>query len=650
MNREFLRHYERELAYLYDHAEEFAQQYPGIAERLGGLSREAADPGITGLMEGSAFLTARVQMKLDSQFFEFTAELLEHLLPGLMSPTPSCALLETIPEYGDRNLAQGKHFPAGSYVDATYLERERNVSCRFRLATPLSIFPLHLKAAQYHSSAAALQALGLEVGPDTRAGLSLSIRHRASPLPRGKEKDADEGAPISLVEADTLPIYLSGTDIDTVALYEQIFAQCGAVWLRWQDEFETPHFMRLSPTQIDQVGFDDDELLAPQDTRQFPGFTLLRDFFAFPQKFGGFRLSGLRPLLQRIPVPEFDILFEFDKPVSRLQAAVKPSLFHLFAAPAANLFEHNCSRIPIRRNEHEHPVVPDRSRWIDYEVHHVQKVFAHYHGVRGKTPVYPIYRLPIENVRAEEALYFATRRLARRRTDQERKFGTTPEYMGSDVFLTLTEPTQADDERTVRELSVRAICSNRHLPAQLPIGETGADFVMVDDTRVAMRCISGPTPPRDSVVTLDRLSNEGSAHGSVLWRLINFLNFNHLGLSKRDGSDPANGLREVLALFGDLSDSVVERRIRGIVSVDTRPIVRRLRQSTGFNAARGIEITVTFDEKAFEGSGIMMWGAVLDRFFAQYSTINSFTETVVRSTTRGVVKRWPARTGLGQVL
>ena len=52
-----------------------------------------------------------------------------------------------------------------------------------------------------------------------------------------------------------------------------------------------------------------------------------------------------------------------------------------------------------------------------------------------------------------------------------------------------------------------------------------------------------------------------------------------------------------------------------------------------------------FDERAFEGNGIMVLGAVLDRFFAEYTSVNSFTETVIESQQRGLVKRWPPRVG-----
>ena len=74
-------------------------------------------------------------------------------------------------------------------------------------------------------------------------------------------------------------------------------------------------------------------------------------------------------------------------------------MFALYTVPVANLFEMNCSRVPVRRNEHEHHVVPDRSRTLDFEAHRILDVFAHYPGRKDKVPVFPLYSLPTENVR-----------------------------------------------------------------------------------------------------------------------------------------------------------------------------------------------------------------------------------------------------------
>ena len=118
MNRAFLEAYNRELALLYEGAKEFAEDFPGIAERLGGLTQDNLDPAVAGLLEGAAFMAARVQLKLDTEFETFTAEILDQLLPNFMAPTPSALLVQAEPVYADDELAAMligiSGFPAGS--------------------------------------------------------------------------------------------------------------------------------------------------------------------------------------------------------------------------------------------------------------------------------------------------------------------------------------------------------------------------------------------------------------------------------------------------------------------------------------------------------------------------------------------------------
>jgi type VI secretion system protein ImpG len=127
------------------------------------------------------------------------------------------------------------------------------------------------------------------------------------------------------------------------------------------------------------------------------------------------------------------------------------------------------------------------------------------------------------------------------------------------------------------------------------------------------------------------------------------LSLNHLGLVDRAGNG-ATALQETLTLFADLADSATDRKIRGVRGLSARPIVRRLRQAQGAAAARGLEITVVLEDKAFEGSGAFLLGAVLDRFLAEYVAINHFTQTVVRTPERGEIMHWPPRIGLRGVL
>ena len=177
---------------------------------------------------------------------------------------------------------------------------------------------------------------------------------------------------------------------------------------------------------------------------------------------------------------------------------------------------------------------------------------------------------------------------------------------------------------TAVELSLRALCSNRHLTEHLPVGESGADFRLLDDVTLDVICVAGPTPPREPVVSQLRTRSETAHQGTVAWRLINMLSMNHLGLVERGSGKNAAALREILSMFADLADSMTERKIRGIRSVDSRTVVRRIRERGGIGAGRGIEITVTLDEKAFEGSGAFLLGAILERFFCGILGAQSF--------------------------
>ena len=78
--------------------------------------------------------------------------------------------------------------------------------------------------------------------------------------------------------------------------------------------------------------------------------------------------------------------------------------------------------------------------------------------------------------------------------------------------------------------------------------------------------------------------------------------------------------------------------------------MRRVQAPGPIAFARGLEITVTFDETAFEGQGVFTLGAVLEQFFARHVALNSFSETVVATQQRKEIMRWPTQPGARQIL
>jgi type VI secretion system protein ImpG len=633
---------------LREQAGEFAQDYPGVAERLGGLIGDRVDPMIGGLLEGAAFLAARVQLKLKHEFSDFTTNLLDQLVPQYLAPTPSFLLVQTEPKFGDPALREGRRIAGGSYFDATYRELERNVACRFRLAAPIVQWPFEVAKAEYFASVGPLQALMPSVTVDAAAGLRLQLRVRSAPRLEDEPDDqAAQAKPelgFSACRVKELRFHLLGAENDAVAMYEQLFAHCRGVYFRVLDAFGDPLLARGDVGMLSQIGFDESEAVIPNDKRVFRGFDILRDYLMFPRRFLGFDLTGLAAIAPRLQAKTVDVIFLFDAANPRLATAARADMFALYAAPAVNLFEKSLDRVSVKSNQHEYPLIADRSRLLDFEVNRIVNVFAHIAGVNQKMVVEPLYSAVA--ARSATGLSYVARRLPRRSTSEEKKYGRRSDYVGTDVFLSLGERSDPDELNRVAELSVQALCTNRHLTEHLPVGEGGADFRLLDDTDVELRCVAGPTRPREPAMTPMAGKIEGATTGDVAWRLINMLSLNHLGLVERAAGRGATALRETLSLFVDLADSATERKIKGVRELDARPVIRRVRQPQGAAAARGVEITLTLDEKAFEGSGAFLIGAALDRFFAEYVAINHFTQTVVRTNERGEIMRWPPRLGL----
>ncbi len=97
MSDDLLPYYNAELAYLREQGAEFAARFPKVAARLQLEAGKCADPHVERLLEGVAFLTARVRRKIDDEFPEITDALLGVLYPHYQRPLPSMTVVQFVP-------------------------------------------------------------------------------------------------------------------------------------------------------------------------------------------------------------------------------------------------------------------------------------------------------------------------------------------------------------------------------------------------------------------------------------------------------------------------------------------------------------------------------------------------------------------------
>ena len=625
MDPRLLRLYESELAYVRDMGTEFARDFPKIAGRLNLGSLEVADPYVERLLEGFAFLTARVQLKMEAEFPTFTQSLLQMVYPHYMAPTPSMAVVRLTPDPALRTMPQGFTVPPGAEL-RSLLGTEDQTNCEFRTAHEVHLLPVELAEAEYLPSPAAVSALGL---PEQR-GIKAAIRLRLR---------ATGETGFSKIMLDKLTFFMGGPEGARVRLYEQLVANVASIYVR-PSVRPVPFQERLPPDAIRAVGFEANEAMLPRAPQSFDGYRLVQEYYAMPERFLFVELSGLDRAAIRTPGRDLDIVLLLNRSEPALANGFGPDHLALFCTPAVNLFLRRSDRINLSERDVEHLIVPDRMRPLDFEVFSVR-------GVEGYAPdggppqaFLPFYAANDLSRNPEHRSYYILRREPRLLSSRSRQRGPRSSYLGHETFISLVDPEQAPFNRNLRQLGLDLYCTNRDLALSMPVGKQHTDFTLANNAPVAsVRCLVGPTAPRPC-----------RGEGEYAWRFISHLGLNYLSLVDTDASQGAAALREMLRLYVPSAGSLAARQLEGLISIACHPVVRRIPGSGPVAAGRGLQLTLTLDETAFGGAGGILLAAVLDRFFAKYVSINAFTETVMRSQERGEVMRWPMRLGQRPVL
>lgn len=615
MDQRLLEYYDRELRYLRELGGEFAAEFPEVARQLELSAVACADPYVERLLEGFAFLAARVHLKLDAEFPRFTEHLFEMVCPNYLAPTPSVAVARFSPDPRQAVLAQGFDIPRGTRVRANVPGTNR-APCTFTTGHDVTLWPLEIFSLRHSTHTGDLGPIQLGTRRTVRSTLRIGVR-------------SFHDTPLCQLAVKDLAVYIVGQAAPSVRLYELLHSAAIGIMIRPEQESRAYVCPRAS---VAPFGLADDQAIFPAGSRSFQGYRLLQEYFALPGRFAFAQLQNLAAGFAACRESRAEIVILLDRHEPQLEAAASPSQLALYCAPVVNLFEQAADRIPLSNRSHEYHVVVDRTRPLDFEVHSITGVAGHGSSADTRREFNPFYSCTDRSVRAGEPAYYTVHRQPRIPSSKQKRVGARSSYAGSEVFLSLVDGAEGPYAPELRQLSVSTRCTNRDLPLGLL---QSSEFSIDSGAPVSMiRCVAGPSAPR-------------AAHGwgATSWRLISHLSLNYLSITDSQDGQGAATLRELLQLYGDVAEPSVQRQIEGVKSIRSAAIVRRLPIAGPLSYGRGIELTLELDERAFEGTGVCLLGAVLERFFAKYVSINSFTEMSLCTSQRGEILRWPARVG-----
>ncbi|MDQ6640851.1 MAG: type VI secretion system baseplate subunit TssF [Pseudomonadota bacterium] len=631
MDPRLLRLYSDELGHLREVGAEFAREFPKIAARLGMEGMEVTDPYVERLLEGFAFLTARVQLKLEAEQPRLIAHLLEATYPNFLAPMPSMLIARFSVDPADPNLVRGYVVPRGSPLRAE-TARGQDTHCEFTTAHAVTLWPIEIASVQYFSHAPDLAAAKMPQLLGTRGGLRIRLR-------------CGGGVKFDQLGLDRLAFYIGAADDVAFRLHELVLGSVSGTLVRGDPASAGAPQWRGSDS-VRAMGFGADEALLPESLRAFSGYRLVQEVSAMPHRLLFFEIADLAERLGRVASDEVELIVLLQRGDAGLEALVDRESLALFCTPAINLFHKRLDRVQVGTGSWEYHVVPDRTRPMDYEVHSIASVTGFGTGRVAQQEFSPLYATFHDEARPAEGEahgYYTVRREPRLLSARQKQHGARSSYIGEEVYLSLVDPRHAPYREDVRQLSVTAWVTNRDLPTLLPhaAGGDGAPQWRLDSPGPVGRVdlVRGPTRP----VTRRPV-------GQLGWSLVNHLTLNHLALVGETPQRAAAALRTMLGLYAPPEDGGWTRQVEGVQALEAKSVVRRLPFAGPLTFGSGVAIVLELDELAFQGTSAFLFASVLERFFARHAAINSFTQLTLKTAQRGEVMRWPPRVGLREAV
>ncbi len=575
----FSKYYQSELAYLREIGKAFGLANPAAA---GMLAERSGDPDVERLLEGVAFLTARIREKIDDSVPEVIHQLADLVFPHFLRAQPAASLIEFSP-----NMAamRGRlSIPRGSEVQAKPAQK---TACKFRTTQQVDIVP------------ASIVDVVLDRTSKNNPQLRLLF-------------ECSEGAREAIAQPKKkLRLYLHGELALTATLRLWLLRYCEGVCVRGENGRE----VQLPSGAVHPVGFSDDEALVPWPDFAPRGLHFLQEYFSLPEKFLFLDIAHLDRAGDVLD-ERFEIVFQLNHPPD-LPGELHSSSIRLHCTPVINLFESAADPISLSTFSRERIV---RASSIDpnhMEVYSIDEVIGIQPGRRERRTYERFFDFSHAAPTGEQAYYQAAHR-------------QSPINDGLDLFLSVNSPRDVIAQTSDEVLSLSITCTNRSLPAELRVGDI---------------CNPGPTIPsivkfRNIIpVTMPVRPPLGS---ELHWRLISHLAMNFGTLAKAETLRAVCNLYN----FQDAADHSAgytnRRRSDGIREIRSKQ-ARRILQGAPL---RGVATTIELNSANYAGIGeAELFGAILNEILAARVGINSFHELAVDVQPFSIEFKWPARNG-----
>ncbi|HFF2756229.1 TPA: type VI secretion system baseplate subunit TssF, partial [Vibrio cholerae] len=327
------KYFREELAFLKEQGKEFTEIHPQLSRFLHGRT---TDPDVERLLEGFAFLTARLREKVEDEFPELTHSIINMLWPNYLRPIPSMSVVAFEP---DKSVSEKQVIPRNTQLDSKPVF---GTACHFNTCRDVALYPMQCQGVHAeHTREATTIQISLRMLGDMTVG------------------DA---------KLDTVRFYLGGDKYSSQTLYLWLHHYLQKMTIEVQGvEFALP------ADAFSTVGFSSDQALLPYPKNVYDGYRILQEYLSFPEAFHFFDVKGFAKALPKAVSGDFTLRIHFSKTLPA-DTRVRQDNFQLYCTPVINLFEHDADPIDLTGRRSEYRIVPSSRYPAHYEIFSVDQV------------------------------------------------------------------------------------------------------------------------------------------------------------------------------------------------------------------------------------------------------------------------------------
>lgn len=593
-----------ELAGLRTSVIDFAEENPRIAEELSlnkhneGKSR---DPHIEMLIQSFAWMTSRLRQNIESESGKLPAILLQQLYPQLISSIPSMAIAECHVNGFAANFDNGYLLHGRQHMEPVKIkgnpEQVAKLSiCRMSTCHDTVLWPL--KVSQVNKLSA-----------DDEKDICKRFIKPQSIIQIGIE-ETDEGAAKDISLNNPLRFYINLNEQFRFKFYDFISRHFIGAILQ-NDHGET--VARLTKNDLHLCGFEDNQRLFPACHYQDLGFSLLQDYFSFPEKFMFFEITGLEDVQ---PQFGFSIKLIFNENIPK-NIELNNSSLKLNCVPIINLFEKTSEPIPLQHKDYRYRLYPSREHYQSHEIIRVNKVYSvNKHGEHHE--IMPYFSLDNRQQTNNDFRFLVQQENSHKKT-----------LAGTETWLSIYDQKYVSVCPLGETVYAETLCCNRASSELFPRSQ---QFSIIGSSPVIdMKLLTRPTRHRSCEL-----------HNKHLWQLLSHFSLYYVSLTDKDLAK--DNLTRFLSLYANNGDPISQRQIESIEALESEDDVQPVLKDGWRGYYHGTKFTLTLSERKFDGSSSILFGRVLYQFLALFCHINSFVRLEVKLGSRSV-HQWEPMSG-----